>query len=91
MGVRGREHGHALRDVKIRAMRSTHAAAASLLCAVMLTAPMLAQSGPSSQAGADPALDQLLTRAFGRLPQAPIRRSACLARVAAQITPQRKR
>jgi len=64
MGVCGGEHGHALSDVKIRAMRSTHVAAGCLLCALTLTAPVLSQqSGPSSQAGADPALDQLLTRA----------------------------
>jgi hypothetical protein len=44
-------------------MRASLRAAASVLCAGYLVMPALAQSGPSSQAGADPALDQLLTRA----------------------------
>jgi hypothetical protein len=45
-------------------MRASLRAAVCLLCAGCLVMPALAQqSGPSSQAGADPALDQLLTRA----------------------------
>jgi hypothetical protein len=45
-------------------MRASLRAAACLICAGSLVMPALAQqSGPSSQAGADPALDQLLTRA----------------------------
>src|SRR5215475_4834519 len=44
-------------------MRGLVRAAACLLCAGCLVTPAVAQSGPSSQVGADPALDQLLTRA----------------------------
>jgi hypothetical protein len=45
-------------------MRGPLRAAACLLCAGLLVIPALAQqSGPSAQSGADPALDQLLTRA----------------------------
>ena len=45
-------------------MRASSLAVAGLLCAGLLARPALAQqSGPSAQSGADPALDQLLTRA----------------------------
>jgi hypothetical protein len=45
-------------------MRASMLPATCLLCAALIAEPALAQqSGPSAQAGADPALDQLLTRA----------------------------
>src|SRR4029077_20592733 len=45
-------------------MRASILAVAGLLCAGSIAMPVLAQqSGPSAQAGTDPALDQLLTRA----------------------------
>jgi hypothetical protein len=45
-------------------MRALMRSAASLLCAALIAMPALAQqSGPSAQAGNDPALEQLLTRA----------------------------
>jgi hypothetical protein len=45
-------------------MRASMLSAAGLLCAALIAMPARAQqSGPSAQAGNDPALDQLLTRA----------------------------
>jgi len=44
-------------------MRASILAALGLLCALVAMPAVAQQSGPSAQAGADPALDQLLTRA----------------------------
>ena len=44
-------------------MRASILAATGLLCALVAMPAVAQQSGPSAQAGADPALDQLLTRA----------------------------